>query len=386
MVFKRYKIVLSYLCFVTLSLGGFLTAGTISNNSTPTPTGYTLDDIYNLTQNISASSHTLAPTRDFSSPTMHSVSEVYVALANLINPASTTITYLGIAPNSSFTPVSTVTKDFTPTTSAGSVTGFTLEDINNLINNNRITIPSHDFSPSSDPSDSGVTLTGIYNSLSTLISSSTVATGTIYLGVRGSYVAPDITPPTITDFIVPATSTSLTIDITTFIAADDVGVIGYLVNESPSTPALDDPNWTDVATTTYTFASAGTSTLYVWAKDAAGNVSTSASQGVVITLPLTWSTDVANDVNWYAANTFCSDLVSAGYDDWRAPTMAELDIAYGSGNNPFGVFPPSVIWSSETASPSVFAWYFNSRNGATHHATQNKGVIPATGFAVRCVR
>ena len=95
----------------------------------------------------------------------------------------------------------------------------------------------------------------------------------------------DTTAPTVTAFTIPATATSLTVSISTFTATDDAAVTGYLVNESASTPSLGDGGWSVTAQTSYTFASAGSKTLYAWAKDAAGNISTSASDGVTITLP-----------------------------------------------------------------------------------------------------
>ena len=94
----------------------------------------------------------------------------------------------------------------------------------------------------------------------------------------------DTTAPTVTAFVVPSTATSLTVPITTFTATDNVGVTGYLVNESSSVPSSSASGWLTTAPTSYTFASAGTKTLYAWAKDAAGNVSASRSATVTITL------------------------------------------------------------------------------------------------------
>ena len=94
----------------------------------------------------------------------------------------------------------------------------------------------------------------------------------------------DTTPPSVTAFSIPSTSSSLTIPITTFTATDNVGVTGYLVTESSTTPSPSAPGWSATAPTSYTFATAGAKTLYAWAKDAANNVSTSRSASVTITL------------------------------------------------------------------------------------------------------
>ena len=96
---------------------------------------------------------------------------------------------------------------------------------------------------------------------------------------------PDTTAPTVNTFTIPETATSLTVPINTFTASDNVAVTGYLLTESNSTPDLGDPNWNATAQTTYTFSTAGTKTLYAWAKDAANNISTSLNDSVTITLP-----------------------------------------------------------------------------------------------------
>lgn len=94
----------------------------------------------------------------------------------------------------------------------------------------------------------------------------------------------DSTPPTVTAFVIPSTSSSLIVPITTFTATDNVGVTGYLVNESASTPNLNDPNWNISSQTSYTFATQGEKTLYAWAKDTVGNISSSANDSTTITL------------------------------------------------------------------------------------------------------
>jgi hypothetical protein len=97
-------------------------------------------------------------------------------------------------------------------------------------------------------------------------------------------VAADTTPPVVTAFSIPDTSASLTIQINTVTATDNVGVTGYLVNESPTKPLATAGGWTSTAPASHTFTTAGSKTLYAWAKDAAGNVSASRSATVTITL------------------------------------------------------------------------------------------------------
>jgi hypothetical protein len=110
------------------------------------------------------------------------------------------------------------------------------------------------------------------------VSTSLRATVTITLAVA------DTTPPTVTTLAIPLTSTTLAVPITTFTATDNVGVVAYLLTESATVPAATAAGWTTTAPATYAFASAGVKNLYAWAKDAAGNVSTSLSAIVTITL------------------------------------------------------------------------------------------------------
>lgn len=95
----------------------------------------------------------------------------------------------------------------------------------------------------------------------------------------------DVTAPTVTDFTIPATASSLTVSASSFTATDAVGVTGYKLTESSTAPAYDASGWSGSAPSNYTFSSAGSKTLYAWAKDAVGNVSTSLNDSVVITLP-----------------------------------------------------------------------------------------------------
>ena len=92
---------------------------------------------------------------------------------------------------------------------------------------------------------------------------------------------PDTTPPTVTAFTIPATANTLTVTISSLIATDNVGVSGYLVNESAATPSATGGGWSASALSSYSFTTAGSKTLYAWAKDAAGNVSASRSANII---------------------------------------------------------------------------------------------------------
>lgn len=125
---------------------------------------------------------------------------------------------------------------------------------------------------------------------------------------------PDIISPTVTAFAIPATAASLTVNITSFTATDNIAVTGYLLTETSSTPSAGAAGWTTSAPTSYVFASEGSKTLYAWAKDAAGNVSTSLNASVTITLPPTPSggTPSVSSVTTFAGGTAQSSAVFSG--------------------------------------------------------------------------
>ncbi len=93
--------------------------------------------------------------------------------------------------------------------------------------------------------------------------------------------------PVITNFSTPIKHSSLTVPILAFSAIDDVAVTGYLLTESPTVPSLNNPLWSASAPSSYTFTSFGNKTLYAWAKDSDGNISTSISRSIRILNPST---------------------------------------------------------------------------------------------------
>lgn len=98
----------------------------------------------------------------------------------------------------------------------------------------------------------------------------------------GSASAGDLVPPIVTAFVVPATHVGTTIPVTTFTATDNVGVIGYMITESASPPLPSDYRWSATRPTSFVAGGTGTRTLYAWAKDAAGNVSSPATATCVV--------------------------------------------------------------------------------------------------------
>ncbi len=74
-------------------------------------------------------------------------------------------------------------------------------------------------------------------------------------------------------------------------ATDDRGVTGYYVSESSTKPSASASGWTSITSTTsysasvpYTLSSGdGSKTVYVWYKDAAGNISSVSSDSITLT-------------------------------------------------------------------------------------------------------
>ena len=128
-------------------------------------------------------------------------------------------------------------------------------------------------------------------------------------------VLADTTPPTVTSLSTPGTSASLTIPINTFTATDNVGVTGYLINESSTKPSATASGWTSTAPASYTFTTAGSKTLYAWAKDAAGNVSASMSASVTVALSDTTAPTVPAGVAATAASSTQINIAWAASSD-----------------------------------------------------------------------
>jgi len=97
----------------------------------------------------------------------------------------------------------------------------------------------------------------------------------------------DVIPPVVTTFGLPAESTSLVVPVSAFSATDNVAVTGYCVMATESTSGC---SWSASPPTSYTFAPGtanGSHTLYAFARDAAGNASTSIVSTIQLALPQT---------------------------------------------------------------------------------------------------
>ncbi len=111
------------------------------------------------------------------------------------------------------------------------------------------------------------------------------AEATVSINIKSNETeqAADVTAPAISSFSIPSTSNSLVVPVTVS-ASDNIAVTGWNLSETSAASLAGDGGWSSTAPVEYTFSSEGSKTLYVWVKDAAGNVSASVSKSVTISL------------------------------------------------------------------------------------------------------
>ncbi|NTU98854.1 hypothetical protein HGA64_02520 [Candidatus Falkowbacteria bacterium] len=248
--------------------------------------------------------------------------------------------------------------------------------------------------PQTAGSPEHITISGLdsdttyYFAIVTIDSSGNVSTISNIITVTTSIV--DIAAPTVTAFVMPASSASTTVSVTSLTANDNVAVTRYLINESSSTPNVNDANWSASAPTAYIFSGAGSRTAYAWAKDAAGNISTSSSRTVMITLPdiqaptvpsgLAVSTSTSNSMTllWDAST---DNVGVAGYRIYRATSTGSLS-QIGTTTN--STYTDNTNKSLTSYVYSVSA-YDAAGNTSANSATTSSTTLPSipSGFAVR---
>ena len=231
-----------------------------------------------------------------------------------------------------------------------------------------------------------------------------------------------------------ASSTSSTSVILSIAATDVVGVTAYYTSENSSTPSATESGWKAItSTTSYTAdvsfplsSGDGTKAVYVWFKDAEGNVSGSVNDSIILStqwsllkLPdtgqigeytatfgedsdytinspsytdngdatitdtvtgLIWQKEDDNTTRtWADAGTYCDSLTLGGYSDWRRPSKKELISIVNYG----------------TYSPSINTTYFPNTNPSGYWSTEPWYVSFDSGYAsnswtydnyVRCCR
>ena len=159
-------------------------------------------------------------------------------------------------------------------------------------------------------------------------------------------------------------------------AKDDEGVTGYYASTSSSTPSGSDYGWTSITSTTsysgsksyfYLGSSQGTRTVYVWFKDAAGNVSSPYSDSITYdSFSPSGSITINNESNYTRYTTSISVTISAtdsvGVTGYYVSTSSSSPSASASGWTAVSSTTSYAITGSMSITSSygnryVYAWF-----------------------------
>lgn len=195
----------------------------------------------------------------------------------------------------------------------------------------------------------------------------------------------DNVAPVMTAFAIPYASDSRTVVFTTAPAAtDNVAVTGYLVNESASAPDPDGEGWSETAPTQYVFTTDGAKTLYAWAKDAAGNVSTSRSDTVIVDTGATAPTITAFVIP-ATSSAYRIDITTFTVTDDVAPAYYLVERRLGvSAVTPdvddarWTATKPTVYNSSQQGEITVDAWAKDAAGNISAAASDTCTITVAT--------
>jgi len=198
------KLILLPLLLIPLVVTAAFSFPKLSPTSSPASTFYSLDDIYNLVAHNTTKETPNSPISTTTSPTAttsYSISEIYALLANTVKQENikTGITILGVTgnygtPDQNYATVTTsVISSMIPTSETVVSTGYSLEDIYNLVkidNSTTAVSGSHLFPAVSSPSATMHTTSEVYTAITNLISyldtNKNTFDGTV-LGVTGNY-------------------------------------------------------------------------------------------------------------------------------------------------------------------------------------------------------
>jgi hypothetical protein len=188
----------------------------------------------------------------------------------------------------------------------------------------------------------------------------------------------DLTPPTITTFAMPATSTTLTVAVGSLLATDNLAVTGYLITQSSAVPTLTVSGWSATPPVDYTFGSDGSKTLYAWARDAAGNVSASLSATV--------SVDTAQpNITSFSLPTNSNSLtvaVSLIATDNVAPSgylVSESASAPSAASTGWSVSAPPTYTFGSAGSKTLYAWARDAAGNVSTPASASTNIVIRAG-------
>ena len=188
----------------------------------------------------------------------------------------------------------------------------------------------------------------------------------------------DTTPPTGSMMIKGSAPYTPTLSVTLSLSATDaVGVTGYYISTTATAPTVGSAGWVTVkesrsyqADVPYTLDSGeGARTIYVWYEDAAGNVSTNSSAGVVVdtSAPVDGTlTATAGNSKIYLSWSGFSDAVSG---------IAGYTVVYATGGEPSSCSAGTQIYTG----PATSYTQGNLTNGTPYYyricAVNNAGNI-----------
>ena len=358
---------------------------------------------------------------DITSQTQYSVTK-----DSTVGPSDASYSFYGwmrdAANNISATSSSSIVYDTTaPTISSVSINSGDSSTTNNIVVS--LSISASDglsgiaaYYASETSTDPSATATGwvsitTTNSLSSTVSFTLTSPGqlgtftkTVYLWVKDSagnvsdsasdsiqLIITDQSPPTNPSISINSGASTVAIPSVTLSlsATDDIGVTGYYLSQTSSTPSSSASGWTSVTSATsysgsvsYTLSGGnGTNTVYVWFKDGAGNVSSSASDSInlqddppsnpsisinsgvnstfspTVTLTLTASDDVGV-TGYYLSQT--SSTPSSSASGWTSVTSAT---SY-SGS-------VSYTLSGGSGTKTVYVWFKDSGGNVSSSASDS---------------
>lgn len=184
----------------------------------------------------------------------------------------------------------------------------------------------------------------------------------------GANVKIDITVPTVDNFAVTTPVNTLTVPITSFTASDPAdgfgnpgsGVAGYLVTTTSTTPLATATGWSSTPQASYTASSAGTITLYAWAKDGAGNVSSAASASVLIdqVKPVVTGFSVSTPVSGTTVTILTLTATDTGGTGVAAYMVTESSVAPLADDGRWSAVAPDnyVVSGPWSGAKSLYAW------------------------------
>ncbi len=174
--------------------------------------------------------------------------------------------------------------------------------------------------------------------------------GTAY-GSETSFTTIDTTPPTgsvsINSNADYTNSTTVTL---TFSATDDVGVTGYYISTSSTTPAVSDSDWTAISSTTsytedvsYTLNSGdGSKMIYAWYKDGSGNISSFCDDSIILdTITPTIIINSPTSSSTYSSSSNLVNLDGISFDY----TSGVNSVAWSNSNGESGTATGTTNWS-----------------------------------------